>query len=628
MIVSEPLTAPIAARRALDAFLVDNQELEQLTARLSAFNLFNVLRIDHVEIRHSNVLAWLLTPGESHGLGPTFLRRFLSRLLMENDGAAISLSPAQVELMSFNDVEVLREWQNIDILAHSQAGGWRLLIENKIHSGEGKGQPLRYLDRVQRDSPDRQITPALVPVLIPVAGKVRQNTLLTPKWPRPHDFAVLRPQRPKTTGQTFTYVSKCPRRPASSPQPSHQETRMKDPPPPENRPVTVRLADLSPEPLEWLWPDRIPLSKVSLFIGEPAVGKSLLALDIAARVSAGVPWPDRPSEPNPPAGVLLLASANNLADTVLPRLVAAGASLDRITAVTSLRTASQEELPRPLWRLSLRPTLAHLDALLQENPDCRLLVLDPFTRFLTQLHSPNSIDAQVLIESLADLAARHRITVLAVCQASRNATGFTWQRAHTRFAADSARTIWALAEDSRKGSSPPRSKKRTSKKGKRSVSSQAADQSSPKLFLPIKTNVTAHVPPLACSIAVPEGADAPRILWHDETLPASPGELLDRRTRTLDQSDAVAWLRELLTEGPCPATEVLQQGKDNGFAERGVRRAYTTLACIRKRRGKGPNAVWIWALPDDEKRLTRFRLDPLTELDLEHQTMLREFTDS
>ncbi len=78
---------------------------------------------------------------------------------MENDGAAISLSPAQVELMSFNDVEVLREWQNIDILAHSQAGGWCLLIENKIHSAEGKGQLLRYLDRVKRDLPDRQIIP-------------------------------------------------------------------------------------------------------------------------------------------------------------------------------------------------------------------------------------------------------------------------------------------------------------------------------------------------------------------------------------------------------------------------------------------------------------------------------------
>ncbi|NQT16162.1 MAG: PD-(D/E)XK nuclease family protein [Planctomycetes bacterium] len=150
------------AQRALDAFLVDNQELERLNARLSAFNLFNVLRIGHVEIRHSNVLAWLLTPSESHGLGPVFLRRFLSRLLMDNDGSAVSLSPAQVELMSFNDVEVLREWQNIDILVRSRANRWCLLIENKIYSREGRGQLVRYLEQAAKEMPDSQMIPVFL----------------------------------------------------------------------------------------------------------------------------------------------------------------------------------------------------------------------------------------------------------------------------------------------------------------------------------------------------------------------------------------------------------------------------------------------------------------------------------
>ena len=65
-------------QRRLDAFLVDNQELESLTARLARFNLFRVLNIEKAEILHSNVLAWLLTSGETRGLGNTFLRGFLS----------------------------------------------------------------------------------------------------------------------------------------------------------------------------------------------------------------------------------------------------------------------------------------------------------------------------------------------------------------------------------------------------------------------------------------------------------------------------------------------------------------------------------------------------------------------
>jgi hypothetical protein len=53
---------------AIDKFLADNPELEDLSAILSTFNVFRALKIEQVEIRHSNVLAWLLDPEETHGL--------------------------------------------------------------------------------------------------------------------------------------------------------------------------------------------------------------------------------------------------------------------------------------------------------------------------------------------------------------------------------------------------------------------------------------------------------------------------------------------------------------------------------------------------------------------------------
>ena len=84
------------ALKFLDNFLVNNVELEELSARLSTFNIFNVLRIENKEIRHSNALAWLIDPQESHGLGQIFLRRFLSTILLDNENVDISLTPAQV----------------------------------------------------------------------------------------------------------------------------------------------------------------------------------------------------------------------------------------------------------------------------------------------------------------------------------------------------------------------------------------------------------------------------------------------------------------------------------------------------------------------------------------------------
>ncbi len=150
------------AQRHLDSFLVENQELEILNARLSGFNLFDVLRVDKAEIRHSNVLAWLLSPDGSHGLGPIFLRRFLSRLLMDSGPDNLSLTPSQVELMNLADVEVLREWQHIDVLVRSPGNRWCLLIENKIKSKESKGQLTRYMARVREEMPDYEVIPVFL----------------------------------------------------------------------------------------------------------------------------------------------------------------------------------------------------------------------------------------------------------------------------------------------------------------------------------------------------------------------------------------------------------------------------------------------------------------------------------
>jgi len=100
----------------IDMFLADNPELEELTDRLATFNVFRALKIENTEIRHSNVLGWLLDPSGSHGLGDIILRRVLSNILLLSDKSIDHISPAQVELKDFYDVEVLREWKNIDLL--------------------------------------------------------------------------------------------------------------------------------------------------------------------------------------------------------------------------------------------------------------------------------------------------------------------------------------------------------------------------------------------------------------------------------------------------------------------------------------------------------------------------------
>ncbi|MCA9152883.1 MAG: AAA family ATPase, partial [Planctomycetales bacterium] len=70
------------------------------------------------------------------------------------------------------------------------------------------------------------------------------------------------------------------------------------------RPKLVRLSDVEPETVRWLWPGRIALGKLTLFAGDPGLGKSFLTMDIAARVTTGTTWPDSPTVAAPRGSVV------------------------------------------------------------------------------------------------------------------------------------------------------------------------------------------------------------------------------------------------------------------------------------------------------------------------------------
>ncbi len=84
------------------------------------------------------------------------------------------------------------------------------------------------------------------------------------------------------------------------------------------------------QPQDWLWPNRIPLAKLTLIAGYPSSGKTAIALDIAARVSRGAPAPDQPDAPFPAAPVVLAPLNSNPKADILPVLRLFGADLDFI----------------------------------------------------------------------------------------------------------------------------------------------------------------------------------------------------------------------------------------------------------------------------------------------------------
>jgi len=146
----------------LREFIVHNDERELLEAKLKEFNPLKVLRIEWHEIRHSNILAWLLNPRENHNFGDIILKKVLSEIISTNENIDVGLSLSRIQASNFYDVEIQREWNGIDILAVSKSNRFILLIENKIYSKEGEGQVDKYVKKVKNEYQRYQVLPVLL----------------------------------------------------------------------------------------------------------------------------------------------------------------------------------------------------------------------------------------------------------------------------------------------------------------------------------------------------------------------------------------------------------------------------------------------------------------------------------
>lgn len=143
-------------KKALEALLLSNVELEELEIAISQFNMFEALGTVRQELRHSDFLAFLLNPSQNHGLGDLFAKRFLQRAAALSSAENL-ISPIELDIWDLDDVEVLREWRHIDILLIDQQHHLAVIIENKVDSSEHSSQLQRYYNEVTNSYPDYRV---------------------------------------------------------------------------------------------------------------------------------------------------------------------------------------------------------------------------------------------------------------------------------------------------------------------------------------------------------------------------------------------------------------------------------------------------------------------------------------
>ena len=158
--------------------LENDATFQQLNQQVNSFNTLKILKLENHEIRHSNILAWLLNPKENHSLRDYFLRKMIEYLILidENSNNPQYETVCKILNHSLMDSHVYREVKTdknrfIDLLIVNQQLKLVFLIENKFYSTESENQLDDYLSFIQHTFGDFTI----IPIYLTLDGEEPSN---------------------------------------------------------------------------------------------------------------------------------------------------------------------------------------------------------------------------------------------------------------------------------------------------------------------------------------------------------------------------------------------------------------------------------------------------------------------
>lgn len=334
---------------------------------------------------------------------------------------------------------------------------------------------------------------------------------------------------------------------------------------------TVRVGDVAPESLRWLWEPRIARGKLSLIAGDPGLGKSLVTLAMATTVSVGGRWPGDGTQA-PLGAALMLSDEDDVADTIRPRLDAAGADVTRIHAVTFVE-GTDETGQRERRAFSLQSDVELLADRLDRLPQCRLVVVDPVSAYLGSADSHKNAEVRAVLSGLADIARRYGVAVVAVTHLNKGSASANYRITGSIAFTAAPRAAYLVVADQ--------------------------DDARRRLMLPVKNNLGDDTHGFAYRIGTAENG-APVVEWEPDLVEADLDAMLAPRGDDAERSaldDAAEWLTSELSHGPVATAELQRSARAAGHAWRTVRRAKDRIGVLARR--TAPGGGWEWWHPGD-----------------------------
>ena len=174
----------------------------------------------------------------------------------------------------------------------------------------------------------------------------------------------------------------------------------------------INMADVEAQEVEWLWKPFLPKGKITTLEGPPGMGKTTIAMQLAAIISRGWGFPDDngvPGEQRAPADVIIMNAEDGLADTIKPRLIQADADCDRITAIDTFKSKGK----KAERAVALQDVLA-IEAVVVEK-HAALLIVDPLQAYLGgKVDMHRAEDTRPVLKDLGKMAERTGCSILLI----------------------------------------------------------------------------------------------------------------------------------------------------------------------------------------------------------------------
>jgi len=313
----------------------------------------------------------------------------------------------------------------------------------------------------------------------------------------------------------------------------------------------IRLSEVTPKKVEWLWQVRIPLGEITIIDGDPGVNKSVLIADLAARVSTGAPMPD--GSDGGLGGVLLLGAEDSVSKTLTNRLRAAGADLEKI------------------WTIDRPVTLPDDVNLIEEymfKANARLLAIDPIMAYLKS-DANNDQSVRKALTPLKRLAERANAAIILVRHLNKSGARHSLYRGSGSIGIiAAARSGLLIAKD-------------------------PADD-----HLRVLAHVKSNLGPLAPTLLFEPraaGSDV-NIRWLGPC-DYKPDDLL-RSSSNRDGKFEMAktWLIDTLRAGPVAQRDLEEHIASLGISMRTLIRAKSALGIVSERKGFGTGSSVYWTI--------------------------------